>query len=92
MNQTRANKHPEQTTLNNSQQLDINFPFNDSLSPEAYAQVKADWDLIETKTKRGKAFNLGMSLEQYEQHLLKQKQLTNQPQNPVTARFSSKKN
>ena len=91
MNNERAEILSGQAPVTGNGNFDRTYPFPNSQLSERHLQVLADWDAIESRSKKSKAFHLGMSAAQYDEHLLMQKQLTNEAGTHTAGRNPGKK-
>ena len=82
MKNIRAEMLSQRPPLVGRRGSDRTYPFPNSQLTDVHLKVLADWDSIETRSKKSKAFKLGMSVEQYDELIKQQEEERLKSENP----------
>lgn len=88
MKNTRAEMLSQRPPMVGRGSLDRTYQSPTSHLSERQAQVLADMEAIESRQKKGRAFQLGISVEEYDQHMMLAQQQRLEAEKLSTARVS----
>ena len=91
MKNIRAEMLSQRPPLVGRRGSDRTYPFPNSQLTDVHLKVLADWDSIETRSKKSKAFKLGMSVEQYDEAMMRAEQQRLEAEKVSAARDPEKK-